>query len=111
MTPDPAEKTERARQPAPAPPVGGVLGSPDRGNDVPYVIAYDIAHPKRLRRVARLLERRGVRCQYSVFLFRGTAAELTALLDELAGLIRPAEDVVQAWPVPPGIAPEEHARG
>ena len=76
-----------------------------------FVIAYDVSHPKRLRRVARLLERRAVRCQYSVFLFRGTAAELTALLDELAALIRPAEDVVQAWPVPPGVPPEEYARG
>jgi CRISPR-associated protein Cas2 len=78
---------------------------------VAFVIAYDVCHPRRLRRVARLLERRGVRCQYSVFLFRGTAAQLTALLDELAGLIRPTEDVVQAWPVPPGVCPEEYARG
>lgn len=40
-----------------------------------FVIAYDISHPRRLRRVARLLERRAVRCQYSVFLFSGTADE------------------------------------
>ena len=76
-----------------------------------FLIAYDVSHPRRLRRVARVLERRGVRCQYSVFLFRGTEAELRALLDELAALIRPAEDVVQAWPVPPGVPPEEYARG
>ena len=76
-----------------------------------FLIAYDVSHPRRLRRVARVLERRAVRCQYSVFLFRGTAAEVGALLDELAALIRPAEDVVQAWPVPPGVSPEEYARG
>jgi CRISPR-associated protein Cas2 len=76
-----------------------------------FLIAYDIAHPRRLRRVARVLERRGIRCQYSVFVFRGTDAELRSLLDELAALIRPAEDVVQAWPVPSGVQPEVYARG
>ncbi len=76
-----------------------------------FLIAYDIGHPRRLRRVARLLERHAVRCQYSVFVFRGTEARLRALLDELAALIRPAEDVIQAWPVPAGVAPEEYARG
>jgi CRISPR-associated protein Cas2 len=78
---------------------------------VSFVIAYEISDPKRLRRVARVLERRAVRCQYSVFLFRGTADELTSLLDDLAAIIRPAEDVVQAWPVPRGVAPAEYARG
>ncbi|HEV3384105.1 MAG TPA: CRISPR-associated endonuclease Cas2, partial [Gemmata sp.] len=57
-----------------------------------FLIAYDIAHPRRLRRVARVLERRGVRCQYSVFIFRGTETELRNLLDELATLIKPTED-------------------
>ena len=32
-----------------------------------YLVCYDIADPKRLRRVARLLEGVGVRLQYSVF--------------------------------------------
>lgn len=76
-----------------------------------YVVAYDICHPRRLRRVARHLERRAVRCQYSVFLFHGTEEALRTLLDELAALIRPDQDVVQAWPVPPGVSPEEYARG
>ena len=76
-----------------------------------YLIAYDIGHPQRLRRVARLLERRAVRCQYSVFLFRGTAADIARLMDELAALIRPAEDVIQAWPVPAGVSPGDLARG
>ena len=76
-----------------------------------FVIAYDVSDPRRLRRVARVLERRAVRCQYSVFLFRGSAVALTALLDEIATLIRPAEDVVQAWPVPPGVAVGAFARG
>jgi len=32
-----------------------------------YLVCYDIAHPKRLRRVARTLESFGTRLQYSVF--------------------------------------------
>jgi CRISPR-associated protein Cas2 len=78
---------------------------------VAFLIAYDVSHPRRLRRVARLLERHAVRCQYSVFVFRGTEARLRVLLDELGALIRPTEDVVQAWPIPSGVTPEEYARG
>jgi CRISPR-associated protein Cas2 len=76
-----------------------------------FLIAYDIAHPRRLRRVARALERRAVRCQYSVFLFDGTETELSALLATVGELIRPTEDVVQAWPVPPGVLPAVFAQG
>jgi CRISPR-associated protein Cas2 len=32
-----------------------------------YLVSYDIAHPKRMRRVAKVLEGFGVRLQYSVF--------------------------------------------
>src|SRR5437763_1719941 len=64
-----------------------------------YLIAYDIANPCRLRRVARLLERRGVRLQKSVFLFQGDGPALDALLDEIAALLKLKEDVVQAWQI------------
>lgn len=76
-----------------------------------FLIAYDVAHPRRLRRVARVLERHGVRVQYSVFLYRGTDAALAALLDELGQLIRPSEDVIQAWPLPAGADPGRYALG
>lgn len=32
-----------------------------------YLVSYDITHPKRLRRVARICESYGTRLQYSVF--------------------------------------------
>jgi CRISPR-associated protein Cas2 len=32
-----------------------------------YLVSYDICHPRRLRRVAKVLEGFGVRLQYSVF--------------------------------------------
>ena len=46
-----------------------------------------------------------------MFLFRGTADALAVLLGELGRLIRPAEDVVQAWPLPPGADPGRFAVG
>jgi CRISPR-associated protein Cas2 len=67
-----------------------------------YLIAYDVADPRRLRRVARLLERRAVRCQKSVFLFRGDAAAVAALLDQAAKLLAVRDDVLQAWPLAAG---------
>lgn len=36
---------------------------------------------------------------------------MAALLNDLAAVIRPADDVVRAWPIPPGVSPEEYARG
>lgn len=66
-----------------------------------YLIAYDIADPKRLQRIARRLEKSALRCQKSVFLFRSTQAELEALLDELAPMMKLTEDIVQAWKLSP----------
>lgn len=62
-----------------------------------FVVAYDIADPKRLRKVARAMERGAIRCQKSVFVFRGDVSGLQALLDQVAGLLKLEEDIVQAW--------------
>jgi CRISPR-associated endonuclease Cas2 len=67
------------------------------GSAVHHLIAYDIADPRRLQRIARRLERSAVRCQKSVFLFPAGPAEVETLLDELATLLRTDEDVIQAW--------------
>jgi CRISPR/Cas system-associated endoribonuclease Cas2 len=64
---------------------------------VRFVIAYDVCDPRRLRRVARRLERSALRTQKSVFVFAGDAASLAALLDDVAGLLDLRQDVVQAW--------------
>ncbi|MCS6891186.1 MAG: CRISPR-associated endonuclease Cas2 [Rhodovarius sp.] len=64
-----------------------------------WLIGYDIASPRRLRRVARFLEKRAVRLQYSLFVGCWTAAELDELWAELARLIDPRRDDVRAWPV------------
>lgn len=52
-----------------------------------YLIAYDIADPKRLQRVIKLMEGYGTRLQYSVFLCDLSRAELVTWRDELLDLI------------------------
>lgn len=64
-----------------------------------FLIAYDIADSKRLRQVAKLLEQRGRRVQYSVFLFSGTRRELDGVLRGLMQEIEPSIDRIQAWPI------------
>jgi len=66
----------------------------------PFLLAYDIADPKRLVRVHRTVRREGIPLQYSVFLLVATAAELDALLDRLERIIRPAADDVRVYPLP-----------
>lgn len=64
-----------------------------------FIIAYDIADPRRLQRVARFMERRAVRCQKSVFLWEGTTEALYKLLEDVTPLLDLALDLVQAWPL------------
>lgn len=62
-----------------------------------FVVAYDIADPRRLRRVARIMERHALRTQRSVFLFQGTEQELERLLNAASRVMCLREDLVQAW--------------
>lgn len=64
-----------------------------------FLIAYDIAEPGRLRRVAHHFERSGHRVQKSVFFFAGTASALTLVMRECLEIIDIHEDVVQSWPI------------
>ena len=47
-----------------------------------YLLAYDIANPKRLVKVHRQVSRRGLALQYSVFLLLDTPAGLDGLLGQ-----------------------------
>ncbi len=78
---------------------------------MPFLIAYDISNPRRLRRVARFLQRRAIRCQKSVFLLRASRQRVETLLDELLPLLDPSQDAVQAWELAPGQPLEGIARG
>src|SRR5438105_46367 len=63
-----------------------------------FLIAYDIADPRRLQRVARFLERRALRCQKSVFLLDAPdVIAVTGLLEEMVPLLHLSQDCVQAW--------------
>lgn len=62
-----------------------------------FIIAYDIADPKRLNRVARFMERWAIRSQKSVFVFKGTEGALSDLLKDLTPILKLDEDCVQAW--------------
>lgn len=67
----------------------------------PYLIliSYDIAHPKRLRRVAKVLEAVGDRVQKSVFECGLTRDALLALRQRLRRLIDPDEDHILIQPI------------
>jgi CRISPR-associated endonuclease Cas2 len=76
-----------------------------------YLIAYDICEPRRLRRVARCLEKYAIRCQKSVFAFDGTGERLREIMDEVAQLIESDVDLVQAWKLAPTETPRGMRRG
>ncbi len=64
-----------------------------------HLVLYDIAHPRRLRRAARLCERFGNRIQDSVYLVDAQEDELQRLMLALARCIDVAEDSVRYVPV------------
>ena len=59
-----------------------------------WVVAYDIADPKRLGRVARLLETVGERQQKSVFELAAGSDERQRITRRLAAIISPDDDHV-----------------
>lgn len=67
-----------------------------------FLVAYDIADPRRLQRVARFMERRALRCQKSVFLYRGDIQGVDRMLNEVVRLLDVREDIVQVWQLAKG---------
>lgn len=65
-----------------------------------YLIAYDIANPKRLSRVHRLLKKQGLPVQYSVFTVVIKRPALLRLLESINRLIHPSEDDVRCYRLP-----------
>lgn len=59
-----------------------------------YLVSYDIGHPKRLRRVARICEGYGTRLQYSVFECALDGLRLEKLKSELWEVIQHDADQV-----------------
>lgn len=59
-----------------------------------YLVCYDICHPRRLRRVAKLMEGYGVRLQFSVFECALDDKRLTRLKAEAEKLLHHEEDQI-----------------
>ncbi|MEI6890575.1 MAG: CRISPR-associated endonuclease Cas2 [Pontiella sp.] len=62
-----------------------------------HLVAYDIAHPKRLRQVAKTCEDFGVRVEYSVFECDLSPDRFTLFWSELNRLIHEDEDSLLAY--------------
>lgn len=59
-----------------------------------HLIAYDVRDPKRLRRVAKILEGYGTRIQYSIFRVRVDRQNLEKLHWELNEVMAEADDLL-----------------
>lgn len=70
---------------------------------VNWVIAYDIAHKRRLAQVHRLMKKQGVPLQYSVFLVHGSSARIASLMGQLGLMIDKRQDDVRAYRVPAAV--------
>lgn len=64
-----------------------------------YLICYDICNHKRLARVAKMLERYGIRVQYSFFNVDTNDVMLKELLHSLLSIINEEEDKIYVYPI------------
>lgn len=67
---------------------------------VRWLVTYDIGDKRRLSRVFRLLKKRGVPIQYSVFSVQASAVAIRSLMRELSELIEHREDDIRAYQLP-----------
>ena len=67
---------------------------------ITYVLAYDIADPRRLVRVHRFLREQAFPVQYSVFLAALDTTAIDSILAGLAERIKPQRDDVRVYPLP-----------
>lgn len=65
-----------------------------------YLMAYDIADPKRLARIHRILKQQGLPVQYSVFTVVLKRKALLRLLERINTLINQREDDVRCYRLP-----------
>lgn len=64
-----------------------------------WLIAYDIADPKRLNRLWRTLRREAMPIQRSVYLYSGNRTQLQRVLDTLETIIDKKRDDLRAYPL------------
>ena len=59
-----------------------------------YIVTYDVCHPKRLRKVFKLMRGFGDHLQYSIFECQFTSADLVRCREALRAVIHHKEDQV-----------------
>jgi CRISPR-associated protein Cas2 len=64
-----------------------------------WLLAHDIADPKRLQKVWRLMRKEGLPLQCSVYLLHGNRQRVQRLLDQLALLIDNKADDLRVYPL------------
>jgi len=65
-----------------------------------WLVAYDIADPRRLGRVFRYLKKQGVPLQYSVFMVEASAVKMESLFVQLSKMVNAQTDDVRAYRLP-----------
>ena len=64
-----------------------------------YLLSYDIASPRRLQRIHRLLRQQGIPLQYSVFLLHCTLQDALGVMGTLDDMIDEHTDDIRLYPV------------
>lgn len=65
-----------------------------------FIIAYDIADPKRLRKIAKILEKKALRIQYSIYiLYDATEQEAINLVRSLDKIYNEKEDDIRIYKI------------
>ena len=80
----------------PTPPKAGILAESSAQR---WLLAHDIADPKRLRKVWRVMRKVGVPLQYSLYLLRGNRRAIDKTLDQLRDLIDNKSDDLRVYPL------------
>lgn len=76
-----------------------------------WLIGYDIACPRRLKRLHRFLKTKAVPVQFSVFTFEGSAMQLGRLVQQIEGFIDASVDDVRIYQIPRSVHCDVLGRG
>ena len=64
-----------------------------------HILCYDIADPKRLKKVHQVIAETGIALQYSVFYLPLNARQLQPIIERLESIIDLKEDDVRIYPI------------